>query len=228
MTPSFRYPDEDWRAVEACLTKLVPDAAAWRPIIEIMVHAYLWRMAHFDPRSPEQVAANACWARIAKQAHELHATLEELDAIDAGRFGVIAFAANPANPITQHADYLAWKNQNTEAARLAAREMKGFKKSARGSNRSRGAAVDGLFSFLLTFWYACGGRVGKGSNSPSTRFVVAAVGRILPSAIKLPRAITDFVRSHVVAGGEWPELFDLVRGRIAASGIGGEFDDGCI
>ena len=28
MTPPFRYPDEDWRAVEACLTKLVPHADA--------------------------------------------------------------------------------------------------------------------------------------------------------------------------------------------------------
>ena len=72
---------------------------------------------------------------------------------------------------------------------------KGFKKSTRGSNRSRGDAVDGLFAMLLEFWVACGGRVGKGSNSPSTRFVVAAVGRILPAAIKLPRAIVDFVRS---------------------------------
>ena len=30
MMPPFRYPDEDWRAVEACLTKLVPHADAWR------------------------------------------------------------------------------------------------------------------------------------------------------------------------------------------------------
>jgi len=228
MIPPFRYPDEDWHAVEASLTKLVSDAAAFRPTIEAMVHVYMWRMAHFDPRSPERVAANACWARIAKHAHALHATLEELDAIDvhmqtAGLLGVVA-----ANALTPRADYLVWKNQTAEWARLAAREAKGFSKSASGSNRSRGDAVDGLFSFLLTFWGACGGSVGKGSNSPSTRFVVAAVGQILPAAIKLPRAITDFARSHVVAGGEWPELFDLVRGRIAASGIGGNSDEGCI
>ena len=56
---------------------------------------------------------------------------------------------DPANPITPHADYLVWKNQSAEAARLAAREAKGFKKSARGSNRSRGRAVDQLFEMLL-------------------------------------------------------------------------------
>lgn len=164
MISPFRYPDDDWRAVEACLTKLVSDAAAFRPIIEAMVHVYLWRMASFDPRSPERVAANACWARIAKHAHALHATLEELDAIDvhmqtAGLLGVVA-----ANALTPRADYLVWKKQTAEWARLAAREAKGFAKSASGSNRSRGDAVDGLFSFLLTFWVACGGSVGKGKR----------------------------------------------------------------
>ena len=59
-----------------------PDACATRAAIEGMVDVYLWRMAHFDPRSPEQIAAKACWAKIAKHAHALHAALEELDAID--------------------------------------------------------------------------------------------------------------------------------------------------
>ena len=87
MMPPFRYPDEDWRAVEACLTKLVPDAdarrcAALRHRIEATVHAYLWRMAYFDPRSPEQIAVKACWAKIAKHAHALHAAVDKLEAID--------------------------------------------------------------------------------------------------------------------------------------------------
>ena len=48
MTPPFRYPDEDWRAVEACLTKLVPHADArriaphLRAHIEATVDAYLY------------------------------------------------------------------------------------------------------------------------------------------------------------------------------------------
>ena len=150
MTPPFRYSDEDWRAIEACLTKLVPHADACalfapqlRQHIEATVDAYLWRMAHFDPRSPEQIAVKACWAKIAKHAHALHAAVDELEAIDPWPAMTlrlaIAFAAIAANPMTPHADYLVWKNQNAEAARLAAREAKGFKKSARGSNRSRGA-----------------------------------------------------------------------------------------
>jgi hypothetical protein len=122
-------------------------------------------MAHSDPRSPEQIAAKACWAKIAKHAHALHAALDELEAIGppsslgfslpVGLLGrVIA-----ANPMTPHADYLVWKNQSAEAARLAAREAKGFKKSARGSNRSRGAAVDQLFAAMLKFWIDFGGGV---------------------------------------------------------------------
>jgi hypothetical protein len=208
MTPPFRYPDEDWQAVEACLTKLVPHAGACallrqqlRQHIEAMVDSYLRRMALSDPRSPEQIAVKACWARIAKHAQALLAAVDKLEAIDPWRESLlrltVAFAANPANPITQHADYLAWKNQNAEAARLAAREMKGLKKSAHGSNRSRGRAVDHLFEMLLTLWVNYGGRVGKGNNSPSTRFVVAAVGRVLSATVpdvRLPGAVVDFVR----------------------------------
>ena len=89
MMPPFRYPDEDWRAVEACLTKLVPHADACallrqqlRQHIEATVDAYLRRMAHFDPRSPEQIAVKACWAKIAKHAHALHAAVDKLEAID--------------------------------------------------------------------------------------------------------------------------------------------------
>ena len=202
MTPPFRYPDEDWRAVEACLTKLVPHAdacALLRQHIEATVDAYLRRMAHSDPRSPEQIAVKACWAKIAKHAHALHAAVDKLEAINPWPAMTlrlaIAFAA--ANLTTPHADYLAWKNQNAEAARLAARDMKGFKKSARGSNRSRGRAVDLLFEMLLTLWVNYGGRVGKGNNSPSTRFVVAAVGRVLSATVpdvRLPGAVVDFVR----------------------------------
>ena len=87
MTAPFRYRDEDWRAIEACLTKLVPHAEAdvrayWRGSIEAKVDAYLYRMAHFDPRSPEQIAVKACWAKIAKHAQALHAAVAKLEAID--------------------------------------------------------------------------------------------------------------------------------------------------
>ena len=165
MTPPFRYPDEDWLPIKACLMKLVPHAEAdvcayWRDRIEATVHAYLWRMAHLDPRSPEQIAVKACWAKIAKHAHALHAAVDKLEAIDPHPAGTlkltIAFAA--ANLMEPDAHYLDWKNQSAEAARLAAREAKGFKKSARGYNRSRGAALDNLFAMLLRF-----GSIGAGA-----------------------------------------------------------------
>ena len=129
MTPPFRYPDEDWRAVEACLTKLVPHAdadacALLRKHIEATVDVYLWRMAHFDPRSPEQIAVKACWAKIAKHAHALHAAVDKLEPINPWPAMTlrlaIAFAA--ANLTTPHADYLVWKNQSAELARLAGGE----------------------------------------------------------------------------------------------------------
>jgi hypothetical protein len=96
------------------------------------------------------------------------------------------------------ADYVARKQQTTAAARWATKAAKGlFPKSARGSNRARGDDVDKLIGDLLAFWTKCGGYAGKGIDSPSTRFVVAAGGRILAETVpgvKLPRAITDFVR----------------------------------
>ena len=106
MTPPFRYPDEDWRAIEACLTKLVPHAdATYAPVgathIEAMVHGYLWRMAHFDPRSPEQIAVKACWAKIAKHAHALHAAVDrtggDRSVADGGTSQHVMFAANPTD-----------------------------------------------------------------------------------------------------------------------------------
>ncbi len=203
MIPPFRYPDEDWRAIEMCLTRLVQHADGYacvllRQHIEALVHAYLYRMTYFDPRSSVQIEVKGCWAKIAKHAHALNAAVDNLEAIDPWRTGVlkhvIVFATDPTTP---PADYLVWKKQNAEAARLAAREMKGFKKSTRGSNRSRGPAVDRLFEMLLTLWFNYGGPVGKGRNSPSTRFVVAAVGRVLSATVprvRLPGAVVDYVR----------------------------------
>ena len=185
---------------------MVPDAEAevrayWRVRLEDTMHAYLYRMTYFDPRSPEQIAVKACWTEIAEHGQALLAAVDKLEAIDSWRTGVlkhvIVFATDPATP---PADYQVWKNQNAEAARLAAREMKGFKKSASGSNRSRGRAVDHLFEMLLTFWVECGGCVGKGAKSPSTLFVEAAASRALAKsapAVKLPRAIVDFASKRV-------------------------------
>ena len=139
MRRPFQYSDEDWRAIEACLTKLVPHAETgafvhWRVHLEAMMDAYLYRMTYFDPRSPVQIEVKTCWAKIAKHAHALNTAVDKLEAIDPWRTDVlrhvIVFATDPMTP---PADYLVWKNQNAEAARLAAREAKGFKKSARGS-----------------------------------------------------------------------------------------------
>ncbi len=68
-----------------------------------------------------------------------------------------------------------------------------------GPNHSRGDDVDRLIGDLLTFWTARGGCVGKATRSPSTKFVMAVIGPILPAAIavRLPRAIVDFARTHM-------------------------------
>jgi hypothetical protein len=170
-----------------------------RAAIEAIVHRYLWMTERFDPRSPEVVTAKACWAKIAEHAQALDAALVDLEAVETGPVRSIGYAI-AANPSTPHADYLTWKQQVAAAARWATRAAKGpFPKSATGANRARGDDVDKLFADLLTFWIDRGGHAGKGINSPSTRFVVAAVHSILADTVpdvKLPRAIVDFVRER--------------------------------
>ena len=70
MIPPFQYPDENWRAIEACLAKLAPDADAhvrahWRHTIEAKVDGYLRSTARYDPRAPEAIEEKACWKKLA-------------------------------------------------------------------------------------------------------------------------------------------------------------------
>jgi hypothetical protein len=212
MRPAFRYPDADWAAIEACLTKLARSAAPveaapaadahvhayCRHVIENIVHRFLWMTERFDPRLPEVKKANAHWKELAGHLQGALDALTELEAIETRPIRTLGYAI-ARNPQTPHADLLTWNNQTAEAARWAARAAKGlFPKSSRGSNRSRGDDVDKLFGDLLTFWVDLGGRVSKGSNSPSTRFVMAAISETLPAAVdvRLPRAIVDFVRDR--------------------------------
>jgi hypothetical protein len=204
--PAFRYSDEDWLPIEACLAKLVTDAGAWRPTIEAKVHAYLWMTARTDPRSPEVVAAKACWKKLAvhlQGALDALAGLEAIETQPARTLGY-AIARDPLNPL-----YPVWRAQIEAAERWARTAARGWPKSVRwrraasgqivgtkaGPNRSRGDEVDRLFADLLTFWIDRGGHVGKSSNSPSTRFVVAAVGQILPADVRLPNVVVAFARS---------------------------------
>jgi hypothetical protein len=219
--PAFRYPDKDWRAIEACLAK--PDETAdahvcayWRHAIEAIVHRYLWMTARYDPRMPEVIKSKARWAEIAKHAQALNAALDELEAIETQPVRTLGYAI-AANPLTPHADYLAWKAQTAAAGRWAETASRGWPKSVRlkrdtsgriigtkaGPNRARADEVDRLFDDLLTFWHARGGRIGGGAKSLSTRFVEAAARRVLSDhapEVRLPRAVVDFVstkRSNV-------------------------------
>jgi hypothetical protein len=202
--PPFRYPDEDWRAIEACLTKLpmAPHAAAdARSHLECIVNIYLMMAARSDPRSPAAIARKACWTKVAEHALALNAALEELETLEglevllniefAGNSTVIAGILE-----RRHADYLVWKSQCAKWAHRATEKVKSFRKSSSG-NRARGDYVDGLLASLLGFWARHGGRVGKGLRSPSTRFVAAAASGFLKEiapAVKMPGAILDFVR----------------------------------
>lgn len=217
MTLAFRYSDEDWRAIEVCLEKLGADRSDahvrtyWRHTIETIVHSYLWMAERTDPRSLEVVAAKACWRKLAVHLQGALGALADLEAIETQPIRTLGYAIT-RDPLNPHDDYLAWRAQTAAAGRWAKTADRGWPKSIRwkrdasgrvigtkvGPNRSRGDDVDKLLGALLTFWVDCGGRVGKGSNSPSTRFVMAAIGRVLPAAIgvKLPRAIVDFVRDR--------------------------------
>jgi hypothetical protein len=179
-----------------------------RRTIEAIVNRYLWMTERTDPRSPEVAAALATWARIAEHALALDAALADLEDLETGPVRSLKYAI-ATNPLTPDADYLALKQQLATAARWAAIAARGWPKSVRwekdvrgqpistkaGHNRSRGDDVDRLIGDLLAFWVRRGGYVGKGIDSPSTRFVVATVDRILLD-VRLPRAITDFVRDR--------------------------------
>ena len=122
----------------------------------------------------------------------------------------------PQTDYTPHADYLALKAQIVVAEKCATIAARGWPKSLRwkrdasgqpsrplttvaGPNQSRGDDVDKLIGDLLRFWKDRGGKVSKGSESPSTRFVVAAVGQItIPGVENLRHAIVDFVRDQTL------------------------------
>ena len=216
MTPTFRYSDADWRAIEACLTKLAPGEAAdahvrayGRHAIEAIVRRFLWMVERTDPRSPDVIAATACWEKLTVHLQGTLDALAGLEAIETQPVRTLGYAI-AGNPLTPHADYLAWRAQTAMAAQWAKTAGRGWPKSVlwkrdesgrvigtkAGPNRSRGYDVDRLFGVLLTFWIDRGGRIGKGAKSQSTRFIVAAAGRVLSDhapEVKLPRAIIDFV-----------------------------------
>ena len=124
--------------------------------------------------------------------------------------------ALPSNRlITPRDDYVTWKRQTADAERWAATAARGWPKSLvwsdekdangrpvstkAGHNKSRGDDVDKLIGDLLTFWRARGGEVGTRIGSPSTRFVMAAAGRVLCKnvpGVKMPGAIIDLVRDQ--------------------------------
>ena len=197
----FRYSPQEWAKVEACLAKLPPmvprDA---RSEIERIVGKYLIMTEGTDPRSPDVIATNARWAKVAKHALTLIAAIEEIKSLDGLGLLLLQIAVS-RNRKKQPADYLLWESQCAKVASLAARQASPavFRK-LKGGNRSRGHCVYLLFAHLLEFWASRGGRVGKGAKSPSTLFVEAAASRALAKAapaVKLPRAIVDFASKRV-------------------------------
>jgi hypothetical protein len=208
-SPPFRYSDQEWAPfsysprewakVEVRLAKLppmAPDAAAdARSEIERIVGEYLIMVAGADPRSPDVIATNARWAKVAKYALALNAAIKEMKSLDALGLLLLETAVSK-NRKKQPSAFLIWESQCAKVASLAARQaspanLRRFK----GGNRSRGHWVHLLLAHLFEFWASRGGRVGKGAKSPSTLFVEAAASRALAEtapAVKLPRAIVDF------------------------------------
>ena len=196
----FRYSPQEWAKVEACLAKLPDAAAGARSEVERIVGEYLIMTAGTDPRSPDVIATNARWAKVAKHALALSAAIEEIKSLD--RLGLLLLqTAVSGNRKKQHVDYLIWESQCAKVASLAARQASpAIFRKLKGGNRSRGYWVYLLFAHLLEFWTTCGGHVGKGAKSPSTLFVEAAASRALAGtapAVKLPRAIVDFASKKV-------------------------------
>jgi hypothetical protein len=257
MRPTFRYQDEDWPAIDACLmfvgqrspTRPAADAhvqvyyrdahiqAYYRHTLEAIVHRFLWMTERFDPRSPEVIATTSLMAEIAEHSQAMHAAFTKMEKLETEPFRSIGYAiaakpntlyvwafdwvrGEPLEPLvddyTPHADYLAFKAKNAAVALWATTAAHGWPKSLRtkrdasgqpsrplttvaGPNQSRGDDVDKLIDDLLRFWKDRGGKVSKGSESPSTRFVMAAVGQItIPGVVNLRHAIVDFVRDQTL------------------------------
>ena len=189
----FRYSIEAWLAIEACLLALEPDADAqlrthWRRTIEARVYGYRCGTT----RSPAAAEEKARWKKLAVKAQRALDALAELEAIGTGAHFVLEHTLTDDRWNPEPEGGLAqWKAQTAAVVRNAKQSAKGVRKPA---NRERGSDVDWLIDDLLTFWTGCGGSVGKAPTSPSTRFVAAALGGVVPDTIKLPRAVADIAR----------------------------------
>ena len=89
--------------------------------VERIVGEYLMMMAGTDPRSPNVIATNARWAKVAKHALALNAAIEEMKSLD--ELGLLLLqTAVSGNRKKPHVDYLIWESQCAKVARLAARQ----------------------------------------------------------------------------------------------------------
>jgi hypothetical protein len=212
--PNFRYPDQDWLAISALLPSA--DTAQHgqdrRALEAIVQNFFLWLAVRTDPRTSQVVAAKARWTKLAGQLKAVEATLTELEAMQTRPTeslwltvaDILVDSDVTVTAASLRAGYVAWKTKNAAVARFAARAARGHPKSLvvlakdakgrpikvkPGPNRARGDLVDELFAALLRFWVARGGRIGKGAESPSTKFVEAAAGRILSETIQNSTAL---------------------------------------
>jgi hypothetical protein len=204
----FRYSDDEWAAIEAFLSvRKISTTLDDRSALEAIVQNFVFLANRTDPRTDSVKAAKRHWARIATSAETVITEIEKLEALETRPLASLHIMLAD-NPLAQVAEFAAFRRKLAALAKYAESATRGHLKSYVGStidgklivkagpNRARGELVDRLFRDLLTFWKSRGGHVGRNSTSPSTKFVEVVASRalsIIPD-VKLPWAITDFVR----------------------------------
>jgi hypothetical protein len=214
----FRYSNDEWLAIESFLAAhKIPTRPDDRATLETIVQNFVFLANRTDPRTASVKAAKRHWTDLENHLRATLADIEKLEALD--MLAALPFAL-AENPLAQRAEFKAFKQKLVTAAAYAARATQGHQKSwigktdaagklviEAGHHRARGELVDRFFGDLLAFWRDRGGTVGKSNTSPSTRFVQIVAGRVIsetfpPSVkkklpqVRLPGAITDFVRGH--------------------------------
>jgi hypothetical protein len=192
MRDSFRYSDKEWKAIEACLQTVTPEFNAFlREALRRMVQQHLETLEYCDPGSPHVISATADLKKLAAHLRGALQMLARLRRSDTDAIPLLAHALAPE----PHGELIAWQKATAALAKRAEEDLA----PPKPANRSRGDAVDKLIGELLQFWADLGGHVGGGAKSRSTRFVIAAAGKVFAKtapAVRLPRAIVGYVSAN--------------------------------
>jgi hypothetical protein len=198
MTARFRYTDDQWIPVAEQLRRHGAVTAKDRDYLNDAARDYHWFREYTEPASDEVKRAKTCFRNIDKHSARLLSEFDILDRLPTKPSRLTSLQiALARDPLNARAEYHAWRKQLTEIQQSATDLARGFRKAAKGTNRSRGDVLDDYLRKLLKFWTARGGHAGKSETSPAVRFILAAARPVIPD-LKANRA-SHFVRDEMDA-----------------------------